>query len=581
MTQRRTLIAGATAALILSVTPFAAGAAFAAPSQVQPTPGGPTVSRNASTLTDLDIKWRPVAGVDHYMVRVNDGQRDTNYVVPASATTLVHHGQGNCTRYRVIVTSVLTGGTVINSTPTYVQSLAPGSVNALTGGRNDQGTEGTVNWKAPSATGRTPISRYDLVVTRQADGAVVARKSGLDTSAVAAGLDPNLMYTAKVTPFNSFGSCVTSTHVFGSFRPNPPAFTVARDNVQPGTAKLTWTDPSWRGPGAVTSFLVGYKRSVARDFTWVTTDAATHALTVAQLDPTVDWQFVMRANTSYQGKPYTGLLSKVVVLRGSGYTPKNAAVTVTGGDDAITVDFSAPVGSSVNYPKAVVTVARANGTGGWTDTHTVRNGAGQVLFVPVPCGTWTVTVTGVGDTQTTQLVKTTARVCEQAPECFVSTLSNGGFEAPVLPAKTYRFVPSSTAGLSWQNTAENVVELWSTGFQGVAAPEGKQFAELNANKAGTLFQDLPTTPGTTMRWHLKHRGRSGTDTMRVMIGAPTAALGQSGSNLVTGNQAWQQYTGTYTIPAGQTVTRFAFQAVNQGSYGNFLDDVVFTPESCQ
>ena len=204
-----------------------------------------------------------------------------------------------------------------------------------------------------------------------------------------------------------------------------------------------------------------------------------------------------------------------------------------------------------------------------------------MLFVPVPCGTWTVTVTGVGDTQTTQLVKTTARVCEQAPECFVSTLSNGGFEAPVLPAKTYRFVPSSTAGLSWQNTAENVVELWSTGFQGVAAPEGKQFAELNANKAGTLFQDLPTTPGTTMRWHLKHRGRSGTDTMRVMIGAPTAALGQSGSNLVTGNQAWQQYTGTYTIPAGQTVTRFAFQAVNQGSYGNFLDDVVFTPESCQ
>jgi len=84
-----------------------------------------------------------------------------------------------------------------------------------------------------------------------------------------------------------------------------------------------------------------------------------------------------------------------------------------------------------------------------------------------------------------------------------------------------------------------------------------------------------------MRWHLKHRGRAGVDTMRVMIGSPKGALVQSGAAISTGNTAWQQYTGTYTVPAGQTTTRFAFQAVTAGSYGNFIDDIVFTPENCQ
>ena len=123
--------------------------------------------------------------------------------------------------------------------------------------------------------------------------------------------------------------------------------------------------------------------------------------------------------------------------------------------------------------------------------------------------------------------------------------------------------------------------MWSTGFGGVLAAEGGQFAELNANRAGTLYQDLPTTPGTTMRWHLMHRGRSGTDTMRVMVGRPDGVLRQNGTAMVTSNRAWVQYTYAYPVPAGQTTTRFAFQAVSAGSYGNFLDNVVFTPESCQ
>jgi hypothetical protein len=72
--------------------------------------------------------------------------------------------------------------------------------------------------------------------------------------------------------------------------------------------------------------------------------------------------------------------------------------------------------------------------------------------------------------------------------------------------------------------------------------------------------------------------------MRVLIGVPGKTLEQSGSQLKTGNSAWVLYTDTYKIPAGQTTTRFAFQAVKTASsisVGNFLDDIVFTPETCQ
>jgi len=39
---------------------------------------------------------------------------------------------------------------------------------------------------------------------------------------------------------------------------------------------------------------------------------------------------------------------------------------------------------------------------------------------------------------------------------------------------------------------------------------------------------------------------------------------------------WGVYSGTYTVPAGQTLTRFGFVSDNQGSVGNLLDNITFT-----
>ncbi|MFE2043342.1 hypothetical protein ACFXAZ_20930 [Streptomyces sp. NPDC059477] len=161
-------------------------------------------------------------------------------------------------------------------------------------------------------------------------------------------------------------------------------------------------------------------------------------------------------------------------------------------------------------------------------------------------------------------------------------LVNGSFEAPavtdyeILPDASQTQAPKRVPG--WLTTAsDHMVELWHSGFLGVPSAEGTQFAELNANEVSTLYQDLPTTPGTTLYWRLHHRGRLGEDTMALDIGVPGAAVEQR--RFSDGKDAWGHYTGTYVVPAGQTLTRFAFRSIaaaggNRG-VGNFLDGIFF------
>ncbi len=577
-------------AVCASLAAFAATAVISAPVQAA-TPAAPTAPKGLSVTRDqadpnqLDISWKPVPGVNNYMVRINDGSKDTNLIVDADKTSATFSGAGNCTAYRVSVSAVESQTSMGTTGVTFVPSLAPGGVTRAQGIRNNPGTAAELAWDAPRRSGSGPLTGYKVQVKQVSNGNVVRDELQTGTSLSLRGLDPDRMYSARVTAQNDFGNCVTSNVVLGNNRPSSPEFTVARPPTQPSSATVSWKPVTWAGYGPVTGYRIGYKRINQSGYSWATASAGDRALTIPGLDPTVNWTFVMRAVNG----DVDGLLSKPFTLNRSGYNPVNATVAITGNSDTITVDFSSPVGSSSNYPTARIDIAKANGTNGWSDRHSVTNQAGRATFDPVPCGTYAVIVTGVGGNEAREMVRTTARVCDQPAECFVSTLDNGGFESPAIPNATYRILPSSTNGLAWKNTAENFVELWSTGFSSssngkVTAAEGRQLAELNANKAGTLYQDLPTTPGTTMRWHLKHRGRAGKDTMRVMVGAPNTTLTQSGPELSTDNTGWVQYTHDYKIPAGQTTTRFAFQAVRTASsisVGNFLDDIVFTPEACQ
>ena len=158
------------------------------------------------------------------------------------------------------------------------------------------------------------------------------------------------------------------------------------------------------------------------------------------------------------------------------------------------------------------------------------------------------------------------------------SLANGGFEQPTV-TNSQQLNQAQVPG--WQTTAtDHLIELWRTGFLGVPSGEGNQFAELNAAQVSTLFQDLTTTPGQQLFWRLKHRGRSGTETMALRIGPPAGPLVEI-QQMSDGISAWGNYTGAYTVPAGQTRTRFAFVSVAPGgSSGNFLDDIQFGTPPC-
>lgn len=167
---------------------------------------------------------------------------------------------------------------------------------------------------------------------------------------------------------------------------------------------------------------------------------------------------------------------------------------------------------------------------------------------------------------------------------------------------TTRFGWSSTqtqGAMSEQRA--NAVELQK------ATGETTQMGELCASQKGTaIYQDIATTPGTLYRIELDHTSRYSIhlDQMQVMVGAPgherpvemtrTSSnkygdkIGEKSTTIAThstnpfGNQSskddFSHYVGYYTIPAGQSVTRFTFRQVSgvNTTSGNLLDNIVFT-----
>ena len=117
-------------------------------------------------------------------------------------------------------------------------------------------------------------------------------------------------------------------------------------------------------------------------------------------------------------------------------------------------------------------------------------------------------------------------------------LTNAGFDDVSIPGAYSSLLAanasSPTKGIGWCTTAtDHYVEVGNikngdayqlgASVQTViknesSVREGKQFAELNANQESSLYQIVDTAPGKMYRWGLSHRGRSGKDTMALIIG---------------------------------------------------------------
>jgi hypothetical protein len=352
-------------------------------------PGGLKVAR-AGDGTDLAITWGAVAGVDHYSVSVFDGTTDRVQVLDAKTTALTFDGSGACTHYRVRVTAVATDGSVATTNDYLVNSLAPGGVAKSSASRVESGASGVLTWSAPAWTGAAPLSAYLVKVTNMSTNKVVLDTKTADLKIALGALEPARQYSAKITPVNAYGSCFTSTAILYGARPSQPqAFTVDRDPATPSKLAMHWTAPVWSGYGPLTEYEFGYGDvSITK---WVRLKNPSYALT---LDPAVGHVFAVRAISSND----IGILSKPTFLAkyGAAGTPVvDPKVTVDELNGTVTVSAVGPVGTSAAYPKMRITIDPTL-KGSWRDEHVVANGASQAVFSQVPCGVFTVLVTGYG-----------------------------------------------------------------------------------------------------------------------------------------------------------------------------------------
>jgi LruC domain-containing protein len=164
------------------------------------------------------------------------------------------------------------------------------------------------------------------------------------------------------------------------------------------------------------------------------------------------------------------------------------------------------------------------------------------------------------------------------PECNGDIFKNASFEdGPDLPTTYIQTDENNVDG--WSTTSpDSLIELWKSEFNGVTSQSGDYHAEINATQNAALYQRICTTPNAEISWSVWHRGREGVDVATVRIGDDLSTATVE-TTMTTDNTAWVNYTGTYTVPAGQEDTFIIFEAVSSTygrSYGNFIDNVVIT-----
>ena len=198
---------------------------------------------------------------------------------------------------------------------------------------------------------------------------------------------------------------------------------------------------------------------------------------------------------------------------------------------------------------------------------------------------------------------------------FGGNVLNGSFEYPAIPSGSTNYAfANGTHQLFWRTTAPGPnhmlgqdVELGNGNAGNPYLLNGKQYAELNAEAMGTLYQDVLTAPGAELSWGFSHRSRKGTgDNIMYLIIASSedgakihtqddinnlirnyTADGETvsydgGSYTLWKMEAdanhWQNHFGSYTVPHGQYATRFFFASATGTTTGNLIDNVTFNQE---
>ena len=360
-------------------------------------PAGLKVERSGADLQTLNISWKPVAGAARYTVNVFDGTHQFAYNVAADKNTWAYQASGNCSRYRVNVIAVDAKGGTATTTDALVAPLAPGGITNVKVNRSNDGGSVTLGWNAPAAgSSYEPVKSYKVLFRSVSDNTVLLQRDSLDTTETVNGLEPTRTYVAEVVPTNTWGFCNTSKLVVRGPQPGAPTdLKVVRDGNEGHYVNVSWKNPDWTGYGPATKVQVGVRNPSMKDPKWIDLPAGSTSAKV-KLPNNSKWSVWVRA---VNGNAY-GQLTKEYFLgkAGDAGAPTiDPNVKINNTDGVVQVLFGAPVGSIAAYPKVNVSIAPTTTDNGFTANQDAFNRAQTFTFDSVPCGAYTVVVTGYGE----------------------------------------------------------------------------------------------------------------------------------------------------------------------------------------
>ena len=171
-----------------------------------------------------------------------------------------------------------------------------------------------------------------------------------------------------------------------------------------------------------------------------------------------------------------------------------------------------------------------------------------------------------------------------------NAIKNGSFEQPAFDDKPSPQWPANLV-LDWHTTAsDHLIEFGSTRKDGTVPhiwgkpdiPDGKQFAELNADEESTLYQYATTVGGNVYEWGLSHRGRYGIDRMAVIIGpkqnVDPAKPSEDGRDQFMQMTDWVRQNAVDIPQTGctQKITVYSKKFAANGGFQNDIGDSAFS-----
>lgn len=546
--------------------------AFALPIEVTTcdtpgTPGSVSVTHGSGRV---DLTWSASTSsgclLSDYLVQysVNGSVWVEFQKSPSTATSATVTGLTNGTAYTFRVAAV----NAVGSGPWTPQSAfvtpftTPGAPTAV-GARSD-GDAVVVSWTAPSSTGGSPITDYDLWYSFDGGTTWTAFMDGVSsaTSVRVTGLSLNTAYTFRVAARNAAGVGAFSTSTSPLTYKNPPAApSDITGTVGSKSVVLSWSAPAYDGGNSIVDYLIQYRRTNATSWTLFADGVSTATTTtVTGLTNGTSYVFRVAAVSSVGSSEYSTLSSELTpfslpaapsnVVGVSGASSARLTWTAPGDNGGFAVadyeiQYSTNAGSSwVDVVDGASVTAIATITG-------LTNGTAYIFKVRAitskGAGAWSAPSTAV--TPTSAPSAPTALVGSASPAAvalsWAAPSSNGG--AVISDYVIQRAVSSATP--VWSSVAKAVSTSTSFTVTGLTNGTAYVFRVAAKNSRGTGAWSAVSDPVTP-------RSAPGVPTaLKVTASASSVAVSWVAPAL-NGGASITDYVLQYSANAGVTWSDF-------------------------